>query len=604
LARLEFSRYGKVYRLLLSTYGRDWHVQVSFALALVSRACRFVGLPVATSLLIASLAEQDYGRARTLVLIYVAISATFAVLTPLTRYIALLGENKVYASMMTKYFHSLMNRDMKYFNESMTGYITTAARQYSDNSINMVRKIRERYLTTVFSILVPIFVIAYVDTALGAIVFMLSGIQAIYLLWASHKITPYRTKSREIYKRISGLISDAVINIVAIKSTAQEEEISNRVGTGMKEETSAFIARYKAQVRIIAVREIITVLFFLVLFWVTVDRLSSGTLEVAGAVLVITYVMTIMTAIYDLTESLDEHDDFVDKILPSFEMLEEPNVIFDPDHPIKFGNIKGDIKFKDVHFSYVEGNGNVDVFNGLDLRIPAGQKIGIVGLSGAGKSTLAKLLLRFEDVQKGVISIDDISVRSVKQTDLRKNIAYVPQEPLLFHSSVAENIRLAKLDATDGEVRSAATSAYANHFIEALPDGYGSIVGERGVKLSGGQKQRIAIARAVLQDAPILLFDEATSALDSESEQIIKESFSTIFKDKTAIVIAHRLSTLADMDRIVLLHGGIIIEDGTQTELLKKDGVYAKLWHRQRLHPEELETMDSLLEGNLLIKTG
>lgn len=595
MAKTDLSRYGKVYRLLFSTYGKNGYVRVSFLLALISRASKFVGLPIAASQLIASLAAQDYERARLMVLIFAAFSAAIGVLSPLTKYVALLGENKVYATLITTYFKSLLDRDVKYFNESMTGYITTAARQYSDNTINMLRKIRDSYLTTVFSIIVPIVVIAFVDPLLGFLVFVLSTIQAVYLVWASQKIAPYRTKSREIYKRISGLISDAITNIVAVKSTAQETEISERVGSGMREETQAFIERYKAQAKLIAVREVITVSFFLTLFWITVGRMSSGSVNVAGAVLVITYAFTILTAIYDLSDALDEHDDFVDKIIPAFELLEESNTVVDPKNAVALGNVKGEVEFKNVDFAYSEGNGSVSVFQSLNLQIPAGQKLGIVGLSGAGKSTLAKLLLRFEDIQDGEITIDSKPINSVKQSELRKNIAYVPQEPLLFHSTIAENIRLAKLDASDKEIESAAKSAYATHFINALPNGFESIVGERGVKLSGGQKQRVAIARAVLQNAPVILLDEATSALDSESEQIIKESFAGILKNKTAIVIAHRLSTLSDMDRIVLLHEGKIIEDGSHDDLLERGGVYAKLWHRQRLHPEELETRDASL---------
>jgi ATP-binding cassette subfamily B protein len=324
-----------------------------------------------------------------------------------------------------------------------------------------------------------------------------------------------------------------------------------------------------------------------------VGRLSSGSVSVAGAVLVITYTFTILTAIYDLSDALDEHDDFVDKILPMFELLEENNTINDPLNPKSINQCKGDIVFKNVSFAYEEGSQSIGVFNKLNLVIPSGQKIGIVGLSGAGKSTLAKLVLRFEDVQHGSVFIDGVNVKDVLQTELRRNIAYVPQEPLLFHDTIAENIRLAKLNASNQELERVAESAHALNFINSLPRKFQSIVGERGVKLSGGQKQRIAIARAVLQDSPIIILDEATSALDSESEQIIKNSFAIILKDKTAIVIAHRLSTLSDMDRIVLLHEGRIVEDGSHKQLLSEDRVYAKLWNRQRLHPEELEIKDS-----------
>lgn len=357
----------------------------------------------------------------------------------------------------------------------------------------------------------------------------------------------------------------------------------------MRKEATLFMDRWKVQAKLIAIREVITVTFFLSLFWTTVNQVSSGVIDIGAAVLVITYAFTILTGIYELSDSLDEHDDLVDKIIPAFEVLERTNYVTDPLKPIPLTEIKGHISFNDVSFSYIEKEKVNDVFTNFSLDIPAGQKLGIVGLSGAGKSTLTKLLVRFEDVNSGSITIDGINLKDVSQNDLRKAIAYVPQEPLLFHTSVKENIRFSRPNATDKEIWKAAEAAHALHFIQSLPVGIDSVVGERGVKLSGGQKQRIAIARAVLQNAKIVILDEATSALDSESEQIIKSSFSQILAGKTAIVVAHRLSTLSEMDRIVVVDKGRVIEDGTHHSLLKRGGTYGRLWEYQRLYPEQAE---------------
>ena len=595
LKRKSLSNYSRVYSLLLGTYGKSRHVRVSFVMALVSRTCKYVALPITASVLIASLASGDYDRAKNMVLLFAAFTVVIGMLSPLTRYVALLGENRVYERMLTAYFSTLLAKDLKYFNESMTGYITTASRQYGDNSIMLIRKLREDYLATVYALVVPIIVINFVDLTLGMLVLALSLVQAVYLLYASQKIAPYRTQSREMYKKVSGIISDAITNIVAVKSAAQEQSIATTMGKNMKKETDLFLKRYALQAKMIAWRELITVIFFFALFWMTVQRISGGAIDVAGAVLVITYSFTILTAIYELSNALDEHDDFVDKIVPALDLIQEKNAITDTKNPTPLGTIKGAVTFKDVQFSYTEGDSKIPVFTGLQLTIQPKQKIGIVGLSGAGKSTLAKLLLRFEGIQKGEILIDNVKIQDVAVSELRRNIAYVPQEPLLFHDTIAANIRLANLDATGAQVQAAADAAYASGFISALPNGLESIVGERGVKLSGGQKQRIEIARAVLQNSPIIILDEATSALDSESEQIIKDSFAKILKDKTALVIAHRLSTLADLDRIILLHNGEVIEDGTHKQLLSKGGAYARLWNRQRLHPEELEVNDANL---------
>ncbi len=217
----------------------------------------------------------------------------------------------------------------------------------------------------------------------------------------------------------------------------------------------------------------------------------------------------------------------------------------------------------------------------LNLEIAAGEKIGLVGHSGSGKTTLTKLLLRFNDIDGGEILIDGQNIANITQEDLRKCIAYVPQEPLLFHRTIRENIAYANPEASSKDIEEAAKKAYAQEFIEKLPKGYDTLVGERGVKLSGGQRQRVAIARAILKDAPILILDEATSALDSESEKLIQAALWELMKGRTAIVIAHRLSTIQRMDRILVLNDGEVIEQGKHAELLEKNGTYAKLWAHQ-----------------------
>ncbi len=577
-----FSKYRMVYRHLWETFGRTWQVRLSYVLQLLTRICKLIFLPIAISLIITHLSKQEYDDARNAVFFFVVFSSLLGLLIPLVKYIGMRGENKVYRELTAQYFAKLVAVDIEYFNSNLSGYLTSATRHYVDGCIQLVRTIRDRYMTTVLSIVFPICVITYLDIQLGLIALALSIANAAYMFWASHAIGPYRTASRELYKQNSGRMADIVSNILAVKSTAQEASYVEKVREGANKEGVAFTKRYTMQAKLIAAREAITVAVFAILFLLTVNRMSQGAIELTTAVLVITYAATILTGVYSLSDDLDEHDDIVDRIIPAFEILKRQNLLQDPTNPKPFKDHKGVIEFKNVSFSYEQGKKYRPVLENFSIVIPDGQKVGVVGISGAGKSTLTKLLLRFNDADSGQILINDVDIREMLQTELRKHIAYVPQEPLLFHTSIKDNVVLSNPKATGAEANKALKVAHALEFVENLPDGLDSVVGERGVKLSGGQKQRVAIARAVLQHAPIMVLDEATSALDSHSEQIIKKSFGEVLKGRTALVVAHRLSTLSEMDRIIVLDKGKLMEDGTHDELIAKHGLYAKLWQRQQ----------------------
>ena len=262
-------------------------------------------------------------------------------------------------------------------------------------------------------------------------------------------------------------------------------------------------------------------------------------------------------------------------------ILDEPRLVADVPGAKRLEVEKGSIDFEHITFRYSDAKSTDLVFRDFNLHIPAGQRVGLVGVSGSGKTTLTKLLLRLSDIQEGRILVDGQDVSRCTQQSQRHNIAYVPQEALLFHRSIRDNIAYGRPDATDEEVREAARQANALGFIDRLPDGMNTMVGERGIKLSGGQRQRVAIARAILADAPILVLDEATSALDSESEHLVQEALVNLMRGRTSIVVAHRLSTAAALDRIVVLDGGRVVEDGRHQDLVEHDGEYAHLWNRQ-----------------------
>ena len=261
------------------------------------------------------------------------------------------------------------------------------------------------------------------------------------------------------------------------------------------------------------------------------------------------------------------------------ELLLDPPAVADAPSPEPFAPVDAGVQLHDVSFRYTPGAPLL--FDRFSLRIAPGVRVGIVGRSGGGKTTLTRLLLRFIEAESGEIRIGGQRIDQIPQTALRRAIAYVPQDPSMFHRTIAENIRVGRPDASDADVQRAAMLAHAAEFIEGLPDGYDTLVGERGIKLSGGQRQRVAIARAILKDAPILVLDEATSSLDSESEALIQEALWKLLANRTAVVIAHRLSTVRRMDRLVILERGRIAEDGTHDELLRRGGIYASLWAQQ-----------------------
>ncbi len=324
----------------------------------------------------------------------------------------------------------------------------------------------------------------------------------------------------------------------------------------------------------------------------------NGTVGIGTVLLVQAYVMSILSALRSIPEAVISFGDIYAETSKMAEIMMTEPEIKDPENPVNLKIKDGQIEFQGANFKYTNSSEEVKededarparqnkkeqahLFKNLDLTIKPGERIGLVGPSGGGKSTLLKLILRFYDVDSGSIKIDGVDVKDVIQSKLRQQIAYVPQDPALFHRSIGENIGYSKPKAKQSQIEQAAKQAYADEFINTLPDGYDTLVGERGVKLSGGQRQRVAIARAILKDAPILLLDEATSALDSESERYIQKSLEKLMKGRTTVVVAHRLSTIQKMDRILVIDGGKVIASGPHEELLKTSPLYKKLWSHQ-----------------------
>jgi len=379
--------------------------------------------------------------------------------------------------------------------------------------------------------------------------------------------------------KVTGRFSDVVSNILNVKMFAASDTEQDAYREYTEREERARRRSWMAFIRFSAVQNGLSTSFQIGMFAYALFAWFRGEITAGTVVLVQTYLAGIWGIVWDISNAVSRMLKAFANASEMVEIFELPTDLSDPEHPEDCRISEGSIEFRDVTFRYAGGDA---VFSHFSFSVRAGEKVGLVGPSGGGKSTVTKLLLRFADPQEGVVLVDGQDIRSIRQDDLRGKIAYVPQDPLLFHRSLRENIAYGDPDASEEAVLSASRRAHADDFISRLSDGYGTLVGERGVKLSGGQRQRVAIARAILKDAPILVLDEATSALDSESEHAIQEALAELMKGKTAIVIAHRLSTIRRMDRIVVLGGdGTIEEEGTHEELLSKGGHYASLWARQ-----------------------
>jgi len=376
----------------------------------------------------------------------------------------------------------------------------------------------------------------------------------------------------------TGALADALTNILNIKMFARSENEKARFATRTAQEEQDrrhawFMHTHQIvfQGLLIAGMELVS-MFLAIKLWV------AGDITLGTVVLIQTYLFLLFDVVWNIGRNITKFLNALADAQEAVEIFESPMHITDPTLPEAVRMNKGALLFSNVSFAYNEKR---VIFNNLSLAISAGQHVGLVGHSGAGKTTITKLLLRFHDVTEGSITIDGQDIRAVTQDALRARIAYVPQESILFHRTLSENISYGKPEASFEEIVAVAKRAHAHDFIQKLTHGYDTLVGERGIKLSGGERQRIAIARAMLKDAPILILDEATSSLDSLSERYIQEGFDELMKGRTTLVIAHRLSTIVRMDRILVFDGGAIVEDGTHEELLKKNGVYAELWKEQ-----------------------
>lgn len=464
-----------------------------------------------------------------------------------------------------------------YFSDRFAGSLSSKITHASEGSQSLYEAFVWNWYPGVLSLCLTLVYISQASLSAGAIFLTL----VIVLIPVNFYLARYRRPHVVAYSAQStkarGRLVDTVTNMSAVRQYALQNFENTRFSDEIRTMRKLDLRQWGISEWGLTINNVLIIIFQFVLLSMLVTLWTEEALSTGSLIMLITLLVNINGTLVFIGSSING---FIRRYAEVEEGLTDvllPHEVINEEHAPELKTAKGLIDWKNVDFEF----GANKVFDKFNLAISPGQRIGLVGHSGAGKTTFVSLLLRQHDVTGGAIEIDGQNIAEVTQDSLRNAIAVVPQEPILFHRTIKENIAYGNPSATDEEIIAVAKKAQAHDFIMALEHGYDTMVGERGIKLSGGQKQRVAIARAMLKDAPILILDEATSALDSESEVAIQSALHTLMEGKTVIAIAHRLSTLREMDRIIVLEDGKIIEDGSHDSLKDFGGVYQRLWEHQ-----------------------
>lgn len=484
------------------------------------------------------------------------------------------------AHALRKLFDYLSLHSISYFNDRLSGALSEKANNVAAN----VSRLLSQFMWSILNLFVAFFITSFLlyksSRGLAVIFVCLFVFLMPFNFFLNRKQKILSEKNAEASSKVRGEVIDTVTNITAVQQYSRRFFEMFRIDSTLKKWESTNIGVNNYRERVLAVNAVIIISCIGAILWWSLILWSREALSTGSLIMIATLINNFTYSLTFIGQNLSGVMEAYGEMLNGLKDIVRPHEIVDSSSAKKLVITEGRVEFTNVSFDY--GMGGQKVFENLNLKVKGGERIGIVGTSGAGKTTLMKLLLRQHDLPRGEINIDGQNIREVSQENLREGISIVPQEPMLFHRTIRENIMYGKLDATEEEMIEVAKKAQAHDFIEQLPQKYDSLVGERGVKLSVGQRQRIAIARAFLKNAPILILDEATSALDSESEVAVQKALQALMEGKTVFAIAHRLSTLREMDRIIVLKNGEIVEGGSHTKLLKnKDGVYASLWAHQ-----------------------
>lgn len=493
------------------------------------------------------------------------------------------SEPFVRKAILTKTYNYVQHHSYAFFQNHFSGSLTSKIKGIVEGYNYLASRLLYDYAQYIASIVTG-------TVALGLINMQLTGVTILWMaivvpvMWnMSQKTSALASDQAESKHKAMGLIADSLGNITALFSFASRKKEHKTLETLLQNEfIPKQVRMYKYNFRIQLVGMGLHVLLLATVVLLMVHYRQQNLVSIGDFAFVFGLWITLGGHVFAFSTGLKDLFERIGDVKSAFNTLAAPHETPDVPQAQNLQVQNATVMFKNLSFRYPKSKA---VFTNFNLHIRSGEKVGLVGRSGAGKSTLVNLVLRYFQGIEGTIAIDGQDITQVTQDSLRRHIAVIPQEPTLFHRSLLENIRYGNLEASDEAVIEVSQKAHIHNFIRALPEGYHTEVGERGVKLSGGQRQRIAIARAMLKDAPILILDEATSSLDSQTEQQVQESLQHLIANRntTVIAIAHRLSTLRQMDRILVMHQGQIVQEGTHEELLKNRGLYRELWEAQMM---------------------
>ncbi len=581
-------RVNAAFRLVLRRYGRQIHRQAKVAIPAltlpgVGEMLLVYAPPLIIVRLLRAFSENQQLSGRELV----PYVATFAVLwlvgEAIWRVAGMMIARAEIRSIQALYIEAmdeLLAKDLTFFHENFAGSLTKRALGYA-------RRFEDFFDVLTFQVLSNILPVGFVAVVLWRYSpWLLVGLLGMLGLTVAIVFPLIRRRQRLVAMReaasnvLAGHVADSIANAETVRAFARESDESRIHAENVKDYGTKVLRSWDYQnLRVEMITAPMYVMTNTVGLIIALATSPGGGAGMEAVFITFSYYASFTRVMWEFNRIYRNLEGALTDAGQFAELLLDPPRVVDAPAPKAFTPQQVDVELRNVSFRYAPQQ--AWLFDRFSLRVEGGKKIGLVGRSGGGKTTLTRLLLRFMDVESGEIFLAGQRINDISQAALREVIGYVPQDPAMFHRTIADNIRVGRPAATDEQVRHAAILAHAAEFIDELPAGYDTLVGERGVKLSGGQRQRIAIARAILKDAPLLILDEATSSLDSESEQLIQDALWTLMARRTAIVIAHRLSTVRRMDELIVLERGQILEHGSHDELLARGGIYAGLWARQ-----------------------